>query len=442
MNVNMFIVGLALTVSAGCKDEAADSTPGSSDDAGGPRAGTNGASGEGANEGGEVADAAADAAANDVCKVEVERLGFCFSADPGADMPESSPVLELSGMVDEVTRDDGPCASEIGVGYGSSPSNVRYRVHVVDGNRGLWFGLSLPWSTPLVDVGDPVSVRFTTDFGAIGPPPSGAFELMDADGSTLLWLADDYSTMRLAPPDGITVGDGDKLCGGNADCYTFEELALVVTANGEDATLQPGEHANVGPYVAVHAGNQQVTSTGDCTDCCSGHVSVALVRGDLATLDARDRPPCGSTKCEADQVCELPAGASCDLEHEAASCVARPETCEETCPGVCGCDGRFYCNDCWAARAGTALADDDSTCPAPSCESDAAAKGQDSCTVYWLCSGEQLAIQCLPDKAGVLCTCSRDHQRVHSFTRATLPICDSEEAANACGLPWSQRPAK
>ena len=33
-------------------------------------------------------------------------------------------------------------------------------------------------------------------------------------------------------------------------------------------------------------------------------------------------------------------------------CRPRPTTCTEDCPGVCGCDSKFYCNACMANRAG------------------------------------------------------------------------------------------
>lgn len=34
------------------------------------------------------------------------------------------------------------------------------------------------------------------------------------------------------------------------------------------------------------------------------------------------------------------------------TCVTRPKTCGSVCPGVCGCDSRFYCNECLANAAG------------------------------------------------------------------------------------------
>jgi hypothetical protein len=45
-------------------------------------------------------------------------------------------------------------------------------------------------------------------------------------------------------------------------------------------------------------------------------------------------------------------------------CTPRPDNCTEDCPGVCGCDGKFYCNTCLAQRAGIdALPTGTGTCP-------------------------------------------------------------------------------
>jgi hypothetical protein len=51
----------------------------------------------------------------------------------------------------------------------------------------------------------------------------------------------------------------------------------------------------------------------------------------------------------------------CDYDEKAAVCgqgditgicTVRPNNCTEDCPGVCGCDGKFYCNACMAHKAG------------------------------------------------------------------------------------------
>ncbi len=47
-------------------------------------------------------------------------------------------------------------------------------------------------------------------------------------------------------------------------------------------------------------------------------------------------------------------------------CVPRPPACDEDCPGVCGCDGNFYCNECLAAARGASV-DPDADCEGPPC---------------------------------------------------------------------------
>jgi len=52
--------------------------------------------------------------------------------------------------------------------------------------------------------------------------------------------------------------------------------------------------------------------------------------------------------CQPDEYCDLP-GESCE---GLGVCAPRPDGCDDDCPGVCGCDGQFYCNACGAFSAG------------------------------------------------------------------------------------------
>lgn len=58
------------------------------------------------------------------------------------------------------------------------------------------------------------------------------------------------------------------------------------------------------------------------------------------------------TPCDATSYCDFPADAVCGNGDMNGLCLPRPEGCTEDCPGVCGCDGQFYCNECIAAQAG------------------------------------------------------------------------------------------
>lgn len=66
---------------------------------------------------------------------------------------------------------------------------------------------------------------------------------------------------------------------------------------------------------------------------------------------AMDAPPgeCGETTCGAEEYCDYAddCGAA-----GGGTCMERPIICTADCPGVCGCDGRIYCNACIAASMG------------------------------------------------------------------------------------------
>jgi len=59
--------------------------------------------------------------------------------------------------------------------------------------------------------------------------------------------------------------------------------------------------------------------------------------------------------------CSEPDTTFCDYEDKSVCgmgditgvCTPRPDNCTKDCPGVCGCNGMFYCNACEAQRAGT-----------------------------------------------------------------------------------------
>lgn len=68
--------------------------------------------------------------------------------------------------------------------------------------------------------------------------------------------------------------------------------------------------------------------------------------------------------CSDDEYCDYPDDAMCGATDQSGTCEPRPEACQEDCPGVCGCDGKFYCNDCIAAQAGVDV-DPNASCTEP-----------------------------------------------------------------------------
>jgi hypothetical protein len=86
---------------------------------------------------------------------------------------------------------------------------------------------------------------------------------------------------------------------------------------------------------------------------------------------------CGGRRgnvCAADEYCEYGAGPSCGAADNTGLCTKRPTVCTEDCPGICGCDGKFYCNACGANAAGVPATGDKSCLDdsgQPTCGSDA-----------------------------------------------------------------------
>ncbi|HJL02651.1 MAG TPA: hypothetical protein RMH85_01430 [Polyangiaceae bacterium LLY-WYZ-15_(1-7)] len=78
-----------------------------------------------------------------------------------------------------------------------------------------------------------------------------------------------------------------------------------------------------------------------------------------------------NAECGPDERC-VPEEGSCG---GAGTCLPRPSECEESCPGVCGCDGVRYCNACVAEQAGQGV-DPAASCEPVSCEAmDATGEG-------------------------------------------------------------------
>ena len=62
--------------------------------------------------------------------------------------------------------------------------------------------------------------------------------------------------------------------------------------------------------------------------------------------------------CESNEWCDFPDGAVCGATDVTGTCRPRPTACTQDCPGVCGCDGAFHCNECIAQQAGVDITGD------------------------------------------------------------------------------------
>jgi hypothetical protein len=79
-------------------------------------------------------------------------------------------------------------------------------------------------------------------------------------------------------------------------------------------------------------------------------------------------PFCGGKQgypCPSDAYCQWDPPGLCSGFDNAGVCVPKPGGCPADCPGVCGCDGLFYCNACGAHAAGVDVSNDTSCVPQP-----------------------------------------------------------------------------
>ena len=65
--------------------------------------------------------------------------------------------------------------------------------------------------------------------------------------------------------------------------------------------------------------------------------------------------------CAADEWCDLPNG--CGNPDDLGVCKPKPQGCYADCPGVCGCDGKTYCNACVANAQGVDTSNNNSCSP-------------------------------------------------------------------------------
>jgi len=119
-------------------------------------------------------------------------------------------------------------------------------------------------------------------------------------------------------------------------CAVFAPLGC---GDDEDTTTGStgGSGGAGGTGGSAGSGTGGTAGTGD-TDAggehCGGFASLRCSEPELAFCDYDDKQACGQTDATG-------------------ICFPRPVTCTDDCPGVCGCNGMFYCNACEANRAGT-----------------------------------------------------------------------------------------
>jgi hypothetical protein len=111
------------------------------------------------------------------------------------------------------------------------------------------------------------------------------------------------------------------------------------------------------------------------------------------------------------------------------TCMPRPSGCTADCPGVCGCDGKTYCNSCGAAAVGVSTASKGPCKPPPptSCSTNAdCASSKEYCHIDGGCqvTGAKMG-QCKP--------------RPQNCPSTSDPVCgcDDKTYGNACAAHWA-----
>jgi hypothetical protein len=105
---------------------------------------------------------------------------------------------------------------------------------------------------------------------------------------------------------------------------------------GDDtAPNSTGGSGGSGTGGSAGSGGTGGSGTGDASgENCGGFASLQCSAPEASFCDYDDKQACGQT--DATGICTL-----------------RPAACTDDCPGVCGCNGKFYCNACQANRDGT-----------------------------------------------------------------------------------------
>jgi hypothetical protein len=353
-------------------------------------------------------------------------FGACFSDEaPGALTPSDM----FSGVVESIDRAAPSCQ-----GFGdTNASGGMHSITVTDGERSLVITLRLPWSEPLVAVGETIQVEKDYGWGQWSPS-TGRLVLRDAEGTVLLWLERVLSGPEsLIPPAGMSAVDGAIACSYDDSCGIRTRKSLLVRADDAQADIPYGGSADVGDYVFLNGGDTDFEFTGGCTDTGSSHVIfVAAVRGSQASLAARDIGPCGGESCGLNEYCAGPNADRCDGESAEAECSTAASDCGTDCPMVCGCDGKPYCNACRAQQAGVAVNEGDISCIEAGCNGEDGIAMAGPCSVDWSCYGQQYSYDC--SEVGDLqrCLC-----RIGDEVVASVDITDLQcaTAASACGFP-------
>lgn len=122
-------------------------------------------------------------------------------------------------------------------------------------------------------------------------------------------------------------------------------VAACLAAPACGSEIVVGEHAGT----TSGSGGASSASVGSGSGGANGSASVGSVGGGTAGAGGAALADCSA--CSDQEYCAWSPAGACGPP-AIGTCQPKPDGCLDDCPGVCGCDGNFYCNACDAAAAG------------------------------------------------------------------------------------------
>lgn len=127
--------------------------------------------------------------------------------------------------------------------------------------------------------------------------------------------------------------------------YFFVIIGLVTGCGG--VTSVPGRAGSGGTAGTTSGTGGGAPGSGGTAGSGGALPEAGKVCGTIAGLT------CGSDEwCDYTETYPRNGVVQCGGDDGGGICRLRPQGCPADCPGVCGCDGKFYCNACLAHQAG------------------------------------------------------------------------------------------
>lgn len=241
--------------------------------------GTGGTSDGGTNDRSDEGDAPLPA-----CDFPLPKL---IAACAGIVGPGSDDVRQLTGVVQAIERPANLCSDVSTNAPAGNPGVQGYAVIISDGLVTVNVRIHLPWRTPIVRVGDTVTVSFDS-IVPIESAPKSSVTMRDENGELLLWFTNTYEGLgAVAPPE-------LHLFNGESTCLSKETMCGPVTqgqigAAGSDAKavmIAQGKMADVAGFVVVNGESTRGKSCG----WQEARAIVAVVRGSQESLSQEWQP--------------------------------------------------------------------------------------------------------------------------------------------------------